>query len=147
MAEWDHSNTREVDHVIGAFFFVRRRVFNVLHGFDEKYFLYLEDVDFSLRARKNGYKTIFLSEAEAFHAGGGTSRSIKARRLFYSLRSRLTYASVHFSKAAMLLTGLATLLVEPISRSFFALSMFSWSGLKETWVAYGMLWRWVFFRR
>ena len=38
---------------------------------------------------------------------------------------------------------LATLLVEPLSRSALALLRRSWAGLKETWAAYGMLWRWL----
>lgn len=143
MAEWDHSVTRAVDHVIGAFFLVRREVFDTLNGFDERFFVYLEDLDFSYRARQAGWKSVYLAEAQAFHAGGGTSKHIKARRLFYSLRSRLLYAFKHFSWAGAWVVLLATLLIEPVSRSVLAIARLSWSGLKETWGAYAMLWRWL----
>jgi GT2 family glycosyltransferase len=146
MSEWDHLNNRKVDHVIGAFFMVRREVFDLLNGFDERFFLYLEDLDFSLRASKSGWKTMYFAEAHAFHLGGGTSRQIKAKRLFYSLRSQLTYSRRHFSKLEALAVAIAILAIEPISRSIFSLISFSLSGFKETWIGYGMLWRWITFR-
>lgn len=143
MADWDHAQTRKVDHVIGAFFLVRRALFEALHGFDERFFVYLEDLDFSYRACQSGCSSVFLADVQAFHAGGGTSNQVKARRLFYSLRSRLLYAFKHFSWMGAFAVLLATLLVEPLSRSALALLRRSWAGLKETWAAYGMLWRWL----
>lgn len=143
MAEWDHAQTREVDHVIGAFFLVRRELFDALSGFDERFFVYLEDLDFSCRAHQAGWRSVYLTDTQAFHAGGGTSNQVKARRLFYSLRSRLLYAFKHFSWMGAFAVLLATFFVEPLSRSALAMLRRSWAGLKETWAAYGMLWRWL----
>lgn len=143
MAEWDHAQTRQVDHVIGAFFLVRRALFDALGGFDERFFVYLEDLDFSCRARQAGWRSVYLADVQAFHAGGGTSNQVKARRLFYSLRSRLLYAFKHFSWLGAVGVLLATLLVEPWSRSALVVLRLSWSGWKETWAAYGLLWRWL----
>jgi len=143
MAEWDHGQTRYVDHVIGAFYLVRRETFNALGGFDERFFVYLEDLDFSLRARQAGWFSVYLVDARAFHAGGGTSRQVKASRLFYSLRSRLLYAFKHFNALAATAVLIATLVMEPLSRSALALARRSRPALNETWAAYGMLWRWV----
>ncbi len=50
--ELQHS--RQVDQVIGAFFAVRRSLFETLGGFDERFFVYFEEVDFALRAREAG---------------------------------------------------------------------------------------------
>lgn len=143
MSEWDHATTRQVDHVIGAFFLVRGCVFEVLQGFDETFFVYLEDIDFSYRAKQMGWSSVYFAEAQAFHAGGGTSRQVKARRLFYSLRSRILYAFKHFSLFSAMIVLLTTLFVEPVSRSVLAVARYSWSSLKETWTAYGMLYRWL----
>jgi len=143
MAEWPHDITRDVDHVIGAFFLVRRSLFESLGRFDERFFVYLEDLDFSYRARQAGWRSVYLANAQAFHAGGGTSHQVKARRLFYSLRSRLLYAAKHFSKSGAALVFLATLLLEPLSRSAWALMRRSLPSLKETWQGYGMLWCWL----
>lgn len=143
MAEWDHAETRQVDHVIGAFFLVRSELFDAIGGFDERFFVYLEDLDFSRRAHQAGWRSVYLVDAQAFHAGGGTSNQIKARRLFYSLRSRLLYAFKHFSSLGAVAVLLATLLVEPLARSALALIRRSSTSINETWAAYGMLWRWL----
>ena len=143
MVEWPHDSTSTVDQVIGAFFLIRRSLLKVLGGFDERFFVYFEEVDLALRAHQAGYRSVFLAEAQAFHAGGGTSHQVKARRLFYFLRSRLLYAFKNFSWIGALVVFLATLLVEPFSRSSLALLRRSWPNLKETWAAYGLLWRWL----
>lgn len=143
MADWPHDSTREVDQVMGAFFMVRRDLFENLDGFDERFFLYFDEVDFSYRAKKAGWKSLYLADVQAFHKGGGTSDQIKARRLFYVLRSRLLYANKHFGFFGTLMTFVATLLLEPVSRSVMAMLRRSWSDLKETWQAYGMLLRWL----
>jgi GT2 family glycosyltransferase len=143
MKEWDHLQIREVDQVIGAFFFVRGFLFNDLSGFDERFFVYFEEVDFSYRAVLNGWTSSYLANVSAFHLGGGTSDQVKSHRLYYSLRSRVLYCQKHFSFYSSLLVWLCTLLVEPISRVSFAILHRSWSGVSETLRAYGMLWRWI----
>lgn len=143
MLDWPHDRTREVDQVIGAFFLVRRELFVQLGGFDERFFVYFEEVDFAYRARQAGWKTLYLADVHAFHAGGGTSEQIKATRLFYVLRSRLLYARKHFNRLEFLMVVFATLFLEPLSRSALAIGRRSWSVFKETWQAYGKLWCWL----
>lgn len=143
MSEWSHDTTQQVDHVIGAFFLVRRNLFEALNGFDELFFVYLEDLDFSYRAKKAGWRSIYLADVKAHHVGGGTSNKIKARRLFYSLRSRLLYSVKHFDFLEVTVVFLTTLLVEPLARSILSLFRLSWIELKETWQAYALLWAWL----
>jgi GT2 family glycosyltransferase len=143
MVEWDHAATRDVEQVIGAFFLVRRALFASLKGFDERFFVYYEEVDFSLRARDAGWRSLYLADVQAFHAGMGTTAQVKARRLFYLLRSRLLYAGKHFSRPGAVAVALGALFVEPLARTALALARGSWSGVRETWAACGMLWRWL----
>ena len=139
MSEWPHDKTSMVDHVIGAFYLMRRSLFEMLGGFDERFFVYLEDLDMSLRARQAGWRGVYLADAQAFHAGGGTSHQVHAHRLFYSLRSRLLYGFKHFINfKAWLLVGL-TLLVEPLTRLAFSLMKGGRTDAHNTWKGYGML--------
>lgn len=139
MNDWDHGETREVDQVMGAFFLMRRDLFEELGGFDERFFVYFEEVDLSFRAKQKGWKTIFLADVHAFHAAGGTSRQVKAHRLFYSLRSRLLYGFKHFSRFDAALLLLLTLCVEPVSRCLLALFRGEMDSVRNTIRGYGML--------
>lgn len=143
MAEWPHDASRSVDHVIGAFFLVRRSVFQSLKGFDERFFVYLEDLDFSLRAAQAGWRSAYLADIQAFHLGGGTSHQVKARRLFYSLRSRIIYARKHFGAPGAAMVVAATMFLEPVSRGVLAVAKRSGSALRETFQGYAMLWQWL----
>ena len=87
-----------VDQIIGAFFLIRNHVFKQCSGFDERFFVYYEEVDLAIRAKSLGYSSFYLASVNAFHAGGGTTHSVKALRLFYSLRSRIFYARKHYKK-------------------------------------------------
>lgn len=143
MSTWDHADTRKVDHVMGAFFLIRRELFVELGGFDERFFVYLEDLDLSVRAAQAGFSTIYLADAQAFHKGGGVSEQVKAHRLFYSLRSRTQYAFKHFPPLSALCVSGATLLVEPLSRFTLLAATGRWREIGDLLRGYRMLWGWV----
>lgn len=124
---------REVDQIIGAFFLVRRALFNELQGFDETFYVYYEEVDFSLRAKKLGYLSYHLADVKAFHKGAGCSGSVRSERLFYSLRSRYLYARKHFKYADLVLLVVLSLTVEFAGRILLTEHI---SGLRETISAY-----------
>ena len=131
MDQWDHRSSREVDHVIGAFYMIRRGLFSAIDGFDEDYFLYFEDLDLSRRAFSQGNRSYYLTEAKAFHKGGGASEQIRSKRLAFSLSSRILYGFKHFTifQAFLLMSG--TLVVEPLARSFHCLFRRSFSEFGE----------------
>lgn len=141
MREWDHQEDREVDQVMGAFFLIRRGVFESLKGFDERFFVYFEDVDLSLRAHQTGWQSYYLAHFKAYHKGAGTSEQIKALRLFYSLRSRILFGFKHFGSVSAASLLLGTMLIEPFSRLVLATSRRSVIEIKETLAGYRLLWR------
>jgi GT2 family glycosyltransferase len=57
----------EVDAVSGAAFAIRREIFESLDGFDEDFFLYMEESDLSLRARLAGWKCLYVPESIVLH--------------------------------------------------------------------------------
>ncbi|MGH2510896.1 MAG: glycosyltransferase family 2 protein, partial [Ktedonobacteraceae bacterium] len=139
MEEWAHDRTRTVDQVIGAFFLTRRSVFNLLMGFDERFFVYYEEVDYSARMKGLGYCSVYLAGARARHVGGGSSQNIKARRLFYAVQSGLLYSFKHFRPAGRWVTVVGLLALEPIARLSFAVMARSKSDFANAASAYGML--------
>lgn len=136
----EHLKSGPVDQVMGAFFLVRRKLFESLSGFDERFFVYFEDLDFSYRAKQAGWQSYHLATAQAYHRGGGCSEQVKARRLYYSLSSRILYSHRHFGVVAAPAVTLATLLIEPFSRLILAASHGSMREAGEILEAYLMLW-------
>jgi GT2 family glycosyltransferase len=109
LTDWDHEQTDRVDQVMGAFLLVRRELFERLQGFDERYFVYYEDVDLCARVRRGGREIVHYAEAQAWHHGGGTTKQVKDRRLFYLMRSQILYADKWFGRRAAVITLLTAL--------------------------------------
>jgi N-acetylglucosaminyl-diphospho-decaprenol L-rhamnosyltransferase len=92
----------EVDWVTGAFMMVRRDVFEVLGGFDERFFMYWEDSDLCLRALESGWKTMYEPRAEVIHFTGRASRYAPMRSLVAFHRSVFHHYWKHGSWLARL---------------------------------------------
>lgn len=144
MREWHHKESKFVDHVIGAFYLIRRSVFTSLNGFDERFFVYLEDLDLSLRVHQAGHQIYFLTNDYAIHKGGGSSESVKAFRLCLSLESKIKYADKHFPRWQKWLLTLVIFTFEFLLRIAYSIKTDpSRKSYHEILQAYKMLWlRW-----
>ncbi len=77
-------NEGEVAVLVGAFMFLKRSVYNQVHGFDEDYFMYGEDIDLSYKIVKAGYKNYYLGSAETLHyKGESTQKDAAYLQRFY----------------------------------------------------------------
>jgi GT2 family glycosyltransferase len=65
MKGFDYGTSQDVPQVRGSFFAFRRDVVDVIGPFDERFFLWFEEVDFCKRARKAGYRVRYVADAEA----------------------------------------------------------------------------------
>jgi len=70
---WDHAISRDVHAAIGAVLLVRGRAWEELGGFDERLFMYAEDLDLFRRAAARGWRARFVAEAEFVHLGGASA--------------------------------------------------------------------------
>ncbi|MFK5983738.1 MAG: glycosyltransferase family 2 protein [Flavobacteriaceae bacterium] len=64
----------EVAVLVGAFMLLKRSVYNEVNGFDEDYFMYGEDIDFSYKLTKAGYKNHYLGTANMLHYKGESTK-------------------------------------------------------------------------
>lgn len=65
----ESEHAQEVDWLAGASLMVRHSVFEETGGFDERFFLYFEETDLSLRARRAGWLSVYLPESRVMHIG------------------------------------------------------------------------------
>jgi GT2 family glycosyltransferase len=68
-----------VDWVPGAFAFVRRDLFDELGGFDERFFLYYEEVDLCRRIQAAGHTVQLWPELRVHHIGGESARTVQGQ--------------------------------------------------------------------
>jgi GT2 family glycosyltransferase len=67
MADWDHAEVREVDWGLGAAMLLRRSALGQGAPFDERFFIYFEDVDLCVRLKESGWKVVYFPEASMIH--------------------------------------------------------------------------------
>ena len=113
---------KQITFATGACIFVKREVFETIGYFDEKYFLYLEDMDFCVRAKNAKFKIIFEPSAVVWHKNAGSSGgSGSVLQDYFITRNRLLFAY----KYASLKTKFAVLrqvlrqIKSPIKRKAF----------------------------
>ncbi|MGV0625016.1 glycosyltransferase family 2 protein [Mycolicibacter minnesotensis] len=82
---------RSVGWLSGACLLVRRSAFEAIEGFDERYFLYMEDVDLGDRLAKAGWLNVYVPSAEVLHQKGHATGKDPARNLAAHHRSTYTY--------------------------------------------------------
>ena len=81
----------EGDWTIGSFMLVRREAFDAAGGFDERFFLYSEEVDLCLRVRRNGWKVVHSPAVTILHHGN-SDRPADAR-----LQTQLAWAQLQYA--------------------------------------------------
>jgi GT2 family glycosyltransferase len=91
-----------VDYVFGAAMFIRMSVFEKIGMFDDRFFLYLEDLDFCLRAQLSGCSLLFVPDAHVYHIGSAsTSHNLRFRR-YHQVNSSILFLQKHLPKLMIL---------------------------------------------
>lgn len=77
MDDFDHATARPVDWAQGSAIMVDGNLWRELGGFDERFWMYYEDIDLCRRAWLKGRAVYYIPEAELFHAYGKESAKMK----------------------------------------------------------------------
>ncbi|MBN2542826.1 glycosyltransferase family 2 protein [bacterium] len=88
--------TTHVDAMAGGYLFMRRKALKETGLLDERFFMYMEDVDLALRMKLAGWKTMYYPESVVVHIHEGTSSMYKSRTYFYHHISLYKYFQKHY---------------------------------------------------
>lgn len=94
MRDCGYDRIMEVPYASGCFMLFRRAVLDRIGGFDDRFFLYMEDADISVRVAKDGFRVLYYPGAHVFHHWQrGSHKSLKLT--WTSIRSSLYFFSKH----------------------------------------------------
>ncbi len=102
----------DVGSISGAAFVMRRAVFELLGGFDGRFFLYVEDNDLSWRAHLTGYRSVCVPDAVIYHK---YAPRFEPQKYFYLERNRYLLLLKNLERRTLLLLLPALLLAEVIA--------------------------------
>lgn len=95
--------TLECNYFIGASIIFSKSLFKKIGLFNEEFFLYGEEIDIFLRAKKSGFKKALIEKAIVFHKEGGTTNSLNQEKTipstfiqFHNCRSKLIFTRIHY---------------------------------------------------
>jgi len=94
---------RDVEWLSGACFLFRRELLESVGMFDEKFFLYFEDIDLCKRVREKGLRLVYFPSAEVFHEGGASTQPRKLDSRFHYRKSQLYFYRKYSSSLSFLL--------------------------------------------
>ncbi len=88
----------QIDHPLGAAFFVRREVLEQVGLLDEDFFIYVEEVDWARRIRRAGWEIWCVPAAEIVHYEAQSTRQFRDRMFIELWRARFHFFQKHYSR-------------------------------------------------
>jgi len=122
--------------ISGAAFALRRALWEECGGFDERFFMYLEDTDLSLRVRRMGYEVLHAPASRVWHR---YEVRVSAAKLYHLERNRLLMLRTNLSTRTLLLLSPALLLTEALTWAFCV--QHGTNYVRAKWRSYCRVWR------
>ncbi len=86
--QYDQS-TSKLDFLTGCCLLIKKSLYQKIGGLDQKYFMYLEDFDYCQRAKRAGYRLLYVPKSVIWHINSGSSRSGGSLHDYFIIRNRL----------------------------------------------------------
>ena len=94
--EKDFSEIKNVDWVSGAAVLIKKNVFDLVGGFDERFFMYMEDADICKKISDKGFKIFYYPFTKIVHLKGkNVNQDFRKNSYFYAKESQLIYYKMH----------------------------------------------------
>ncbi len=94
LLDFDYSKKQDVEQPMSCALLIKKEIFDEVGLFDERFFLYFSDVDFSKRLLGR-YRTFYLSTAKAIHKRGGTTTLLGLKRIRIFNKDLIYYLKKH----------------------------------------------------
>jgi N-acetylglucosaminyl-diphospho-decaprenol L-rhamnosyltransferase len=120
----DPSVPRLVDWVSGAAIWLRRRALDDVGGWDERYFMYLEDTDLCWRLRRSGWEVAYEPAGVVVHVQGASASRRPYRMLLEHHRSAWRFARARFTGVRAVLLPFAAVYFS--ARALMAMTDHAW---------------------
>ena len=95
MSNYDHNSTRTVDWVSGCCILVPSSIFKNTNGFDENYFLFIEDVDLCQTMKKKNYRVDYLPNVQIFHKISSSNARLAPQTIIKRHKGMIYYYKKH----------------------------------------------------
>jgi len=114
----NHNKLLTVDAVSGGAFFVRRKIFNDLNGFNTDLF-WMEDIEFCLRVKHAGFEVIYYPNKKIIHYKGKSAEKNWQVAISNQLLSKIKYFKLRHSRMQTSILKIAILIIALIKSIFF----------------------------
>jgi hypothetical protein len=96
MEDFDHSKTQEVELITGACMLIKKDFYDEIGGFDDRYFLFMEDFDLCKKVRAAGKKVVYYPEAIINHyhkrlSAGNIFKLVRKKVFWMHINSAIKY--------------------------------------------------------
>lgn len=98
MSYWEHDTIREIDWAFGAVMLFHRDLMEEIGILDERFYIYAEEVDYYMRAKKAGYKSVFLPAIEIVHYGSSSARQRRSAMFIQNYKSFYLFLRKHYGR-------------------------------------------------
>ena len=112
--EGQYDDSTDILWASGACLFIRKDIYEILNGFDEKFFAHMEEIDLCWRAKNLGYQIKYIGTSAVFHLGGGTLQNTNPKKTYLNFRNSL-YTLVKNAQGNLLLLVFVRLFLDGIA--------------------------------
>lgn len=120
---------QEVDWVKGALLMIRSEVYKKLKGFDEKIFMYIEDMELCYRAKLAGYKIYFYPDVSVYHVDQGSGNRTFAivniyKNLLYFYKKHRSRTEYLYLKSLLRIKAASLVAVGRVTNNSYLISTY-----------------------
>jgi len=114
LLDWKHNQEKNVNQPAGAFLLIRSQLFKQIGGFDERFFIYYDDVDLCKKVILENKKILFSPKSKVIHLGGKSSEQVLGNNFFERNKNLILYYRKYHSNTEVLILKLVLFLVASI---------------------------------